>query len=161
VPTLMVNPENVEPAYVAGIIDGEGYIGIKRHNRSYAVIVKVGMSDKGERCVLALHATYGGRTGYYQPRQSAQQRPCVEWAISGRAAVDVIEDIRPYLLIKGEAADLAMELQAMIDAAPRLNNHAQVASWDVDMEIRGADLMRRIQDINQRGVTPGELECCA
>uniref|UniRef100_A0A6M3JES2 Putative HNH homing endonuclease n=1 Tax=viral metagenome TaxID=1070528 RepID=A0A6M3JES2_9ZZZZ len=99
-------------AYTAGIIDGEGYIGIKytgrKSGRRYRTLrVEVGNTNKILIDWLQLH--YGG--SYYQAKSKPQNRQYWKWGLSAKQAAAFLEKILPYLLIKKYEAALAIEFQ--------------------------------------------------
>ena len=137
--------------YAAGLIDGEGYIGIQATGGSYQVRLKVSMSDKGLPALHALAKLYGGRV---RPDRSAteQTRASHTWVLTGEAAVIVIRKLRPLFLIKGAAADVALEFDQMLTASPKRPNRGRV--WTEAMRERAEMLKRRIQEVNRRGPDP-------
>ena len=107
--------------YAAGLIDGEGYIGIQATGGSYQVRLKVSMSDKGLPALHALAKLYGGRVRPDR-RATEQTRASHTWVLTGEAAVIVIRKLRPLFLIKGAAADVALEFDQMLTASPKRPN---------------------------------------
>jgi hypothetical protein len=103
-------------AYLAGLIDGEGCIRIKkakayrcqgRRTPSYTPAIHVRMVD--EPAIAFLEETLGGWT-YKEKPHSRGGRPLFCWQASGNVAAGVLRALRPYLRIKGEQADVALEL---------------------------------------------------
>jgi hypothetical protein len=74
------------------------------------------------------------------------------WALTGVAASGVIKQIRPHLIVKAPAADIALDFQSMVDASPRLPNGR--ATWTEEMRTQAALYMKRIQEANRRGPDP-------
>lgn len=103
-------------AYLAGLIDGEGCIRVKkskpRNDRStptYTAAVHVRMVD--EPAIAFLSATLGG--WYYKERPHSRGRPLYCWQATGRVADAALRAVRPYLRIKGPQADVALELAVL------------------------------------------------
>jgi hypothetical protein len=104
-------------AYIAGILDGEGYIGVKRMtvrkdaaNRSYHARIQVRMVD--EPAIAFLAETLGG--AYYQEKPSATRgRPLYCYSASDASAAAILRTVLPYLRVKRGAADIVLELRAM------------------------------------------------
>lgn len=107
-------------AYIAGLIDGEGTITIRRHNRGKGHTVEeygawISMAQK-EREILdwlksvvecgsvVKHTFKGDRWG----------SPIMHhWAVGYDAAYQLILALRPYLRVKHKQADLVIEFQEL------------------------------------------------
>jgi hypothetical protein len=105
-----------ELGWAAGCVDGEGCISIRREavSRSgrpqYALYLAVGNTDP--RMPRKLHAMFGGSLVHKNARQ--KQRPLFEWRVFATRAGKVLEVLRPYMVIKGEQADVAIAFAATI-----------------------------------------------
>ena len=137
--------------YAAGLIDGEGYIGIQETGGSFQVRLKVSMSDKGLPALHALKNLYGGKVETDRPEDGIR-RSTFTWRLTGEAAIRVVRTIRPHLLIKGPAADVALEFATMLEASPRRRPRGRV--WTESMRTRARMLRARIQEANRRGPDP-------
>lgn len=137
--------------YAAGLIDGEGYIGIQESGGSFQVRLKVTMADKGTPALRSLESMFGGRIESPRPATESN-RATLTWRLTGKAASLVLEQLRPHLLVKCAAADIALEMQAMVDSSPRLPNGR--ATWTDSMRERASILRSRIQEANRRGPDP-------
>lgn len=112
---------DTELAYAAGIIDGEGSIGVGRKEGSavavgkrgscklsYHLLVQVSMKIP-TRVPVWLHTTFGGHYGEYQQGKNAWGTGTIaKWSIHGTEAQESISGIRPYLIDKAERADMAL-----------------------------------------------------
>jgi len=105
----------VDLAYTAGLIDGEGCIGVypqkcktNKAGRRYSLTVVVSMSNW--EAPLWLKETFGG---YYQvfKNKGYGTRIMYAWRISGKPANRVLKGILPYLRIKYRQAEMAIEFQ--------------------------------------------------
>lgn len=98
-------------AYLAGVIDADGYITINRSQRGIHVYhgPQVGIAGTRREPHDLAAAIWGGNVGLYHPRNGLH-RGQYQWTRQGRAAVDVIESVLPYLRIKVEQAWLALDL---------------------------------------------------
>lgn len=104
-------------AYFAGIIDGEGTVTIKRQylkhctfGVNFQMTVRVGMVDK--KVTEMLHDEFGGSLVYQ--KGSGPRCDTWAWSITSRKALAFLLRVRPYLRIKHEHADLAIEFQNML-----------------------------------------------
>lgn len=101
-------------AYIAGIVDGEGYIGIKtshheRGRRGYRLCVTVTNTDLWLMNHLKF-AIGGGLVMLHKTPVSRQQ--CWQWQISDKKAGEFLKLILPYLHLKRPQAELAIKFQA-------------------------------------------------
>lgn len=110
--SLRLPTESTELAYLAGIIDGEGSISTLKKQRHSA-------SRTGRRWVVTVANThepllqwllsFGGAIHSNGP-SSLSKRPCWRWqVVAMRDSLALLESIRPYLRIKAEKADQAIE----------------------------------------------------
>lgn len=139
------------PEYAAGLIDGEGYIGIQEAGGTFQVRLKVSMTDKGLPALRAMRRMYGGKVG--KDRDARDQcREVWTWRLTGETAAHVIQEVRPLMLVKAESADVALEFQAMLESAERRSSRSRV--WTQEMHDRARMLRARIQEANRRGPDP-------
>ena len=100
--------KKVELAYIAGIFDGEGSIGIrKQKGRYYQLAIALGMTN--EYIPNLLMFSFGG-TVYKDIRPDPCQVFWV-WHIASRKANVFLEAILPYLKLKRNEAELAIKFQ--------------------------------------------------
>lgn len=98
--------ESVETlAYMAGIIDGEGYIGIIARTRGY--LLSLHINNTSENIINWIAGHFGGRSNSYQP-SSPNNKRMYSWQATGQRAKDVIWQVQPYLVIKSEHANIAL-----------------------------------------------------
>lgn len=96
-----------ERAYVAGLIDGEGCIGIVKDRKGYFYPrVDVGMAEPGRPLLNALHAHFGGSMSQNRP-DTAKWSASFRWSLQGKTASDFCRCIAPLLKLKGAQARLA------------------------------------------------------
>ncbi len=104
-------PEPTVLSYMAGMIDGDGYISITRSVRQgkeyYAAQVGVAGTRREPHDLAS--SIWGGRVSCYLPK-NPKHRPQFQWSRVGGAAYAVIEAIYPFLRVKKAHAELAMEL---------------------------------------------------
>lgn len=105
--------DNETAAYVAGIVDGEGYIGVVKREMTgsmrstrYAGVLVVGNTSR--RLIEALVAAFDIGSVTYR-RGGERKKGCFLWAIQSRNARDVLVRVRPYLVVKRAQADLVVE----------------------------------------------------
>lgn len=92
-------------AWTAGIIDGEGYVGLRKHRKAYQPVVSVGQVDI--RMLQKLQEFWGGNIS--PKRNSHGWKMAWLWDITGTRALTMLSLVRPFLVIKGEQADVVDE----------------------------------------------------
>ena len=104
-----------ERAWLAGIIDGEGYIGIRRGNSnpkakspSYELLVTVYNTGKPlvDHC---LEIT--GLGSMWCRDKGAPNKLAYEWTVFSKNALEILDEIYPYLILKQEQVNVARQLQ--------------------------------------------------
>jgi hypothetical protein len=101
-------------AYLAGLVDGEGYIGIKRTKRKdcvspiYHERIQVRMVDEG--AIQFLKENLGGNY-YHEQARSSLGRPLFCWQASDALASRILKTLLPYLIVKRESAITVLELR--------------------------------------------------
>ena len=99
----------LDKAYLAGIIDGEGYIVFTKRNY---LLIKVKMTDLNT--IKYLHRTTKlGCIYSYNPQRDPQKshyKVLYTWQVSFGQALTVLESIIPYLITKRKDAFRALEL---------------------------------------------------
>ena len=104
--------------YAAGLFDGEGWITLNkwevpgRDYIRYQLFVGIGMVHKP--VIDAMHSNFGGNVFVKRPSagQSERTRTGSIWRLSLGPAAAFLEKIVPYLIVKKDEAELAIEFQA-------------------------------------------------
>ena len=149
-------------AYLAGLIDGEGSIGLfinhcpTRRSTKGAVIarLKIGMCDEALIKWLQSH-TESGTVTSWKHKESPKWKPCWVIAWHGRHAAAVINAVWPYLRLKRPQAkllmqwiDIAMEWQAKLGGRARTDRRYPDSVW-TEVE----RLALEIKKLNQKGTS--------
>jgi hypothetical protein len=116
-PPLVIPDDVAVLGYIAGLIDGEGHIGItssfdkkKSKNPSHAARVVVTNCDA--RLVQWLHRSVGGGLVEVDHKQRDRWRTCYRWVLNGQNAEDMLRAVMSYLVIKREQAEIVLQLRA-------------------------------------------------
>ena len=135
--------------YAAGLIDGEGYIGISHLTGSdtYAIRVQVAMVTKGTSVLKRLRSEYGGRIGTRPPETERNAAKDV-WLLDGAEAYSMLMRIRDHLILKAVPADCAIELWESI---LRSREQRGRKHWNDSLRRHARHLMLRLQEANARG----------
>lgn len=139
---MIVTVSSTDLAWAAGAVDGEGCISIRSQRvpnskfEQYALYISVGNTDI--RMPQRLAEMFGGNV--INKTRQQERRPVYEWRIFSANAVKVLKMLRPYLVIKGEQADIAIEFGKTL---ARTGGHsAEVRAAREQMKARIAVLKR-------------------
>ena len=100
--------EKIKLAYFAGLMDGEGNIGIYPQGKSKRLrpCVKLNMTDK--ETVVAVAEFFGGNVS--SKKVANGNKPQWHWSVTYKKASKIIRLLRPYLITKAAAADYVLSL---------------------------------------------------
>lgn len=111
-----MQPDPLVLAYMAGIIDSDGYITITRSVRSgnlyHGAVIGVSGTRRQPHDLAA--SLWGGKVHLYTPKNPLH-RGQYQWCRHGKAAAEAIEQIFPYLRVKQDQALLALELHENVE----------------------------------------------
>lgn len=102
------------PQYIAGFIDGEGYLGIIRKTDKhstlghyYKVCVKIAQVSKYAEVLYLLKEYYGGNISKTRQPKNTKHRPSdmIEFTNSVRIR-RILDDIQPHLIVKSKQAEV-------------------------------------------------------
>jgi excisionase family DNA binding protein len=99
-------------AYLAGVLDSDGYIGIgKKKAGKWAANyqARVQVKQVTPEAVDLFHETFGGHR-YHSRAATSGARPLWVWGVHSRACRPVLESLLPYLRIKPDRARNALAL---------------------------------------------------
>lgn len=136
-------PDLFDLAYAAGLIDGEGSIGI--YGKKLLPVVTVGMTDLEP--VQWLADTFGGAVvSHWRPEEQRKHwKPVYRWQASTKAAYIFCRAVLPFLKVKHRQALLVIRFYEEGDATSPLRKS------DAERERRAA-LKAVAHILNQRGV---------
>jgi hypothetical protein len=142
----------VDDSYAAGLVDGEGYIGISHVKTAdtYAIRVQVAMVTKHTPILRQMHARYSGRMGT-RPPETERNREKETWVVDGQEAAAFLTAVVPHLILKREAAQVALCFHEQLCAsrAERGRHH-----WTEELRRQGEIAKRRVMELNARGPEP-------
>jgi hypothetical protein len=142
--------------YIAGFIDGEGYIGVikKSSKRStlghyYKPCVKIAQKESNRAILDILKSLYGGHIS--KTRQHDNTNTSVMWEISNKPLVlKFLNDLNDKLILKNENLKLLLqlfELPTVTNSMSESNNKIRI-----DVDNQKQLIYERIREINKRGL---------
>jgi hypothetical protein len=102
-------------AYAAGILDGEGCIHIssrKTKGDMPCICLGVAISNTDRRVIDWLLDTFKAGAVFTRPAKE-RRKESYSWSLQSEQAEDFLTLVRPYLIIKGEQADVGFELREL------------------------------------------------
>jgi len=140
--------EVYELAYAAATVDCDGTIGIRaqkpRGTRNYPYYyIMVGVANTNSVLINWLHKSFGGSV-YIKEYRNDSWKNLYMWSLSTQQAREFLVDILPYLKLKWEQAETAIEL------CDRISRGVSKLS-DLELSERSA-LKEAVMILNKRGV---------
>jgi hypothetical protein len=140
---------DTELAYLAGIIDGEGYVQIARYSTgTYGPRLTVGNTSRA--LIDYLHVKYGGKVYTVNPKhQRGNAKPAWTWFLGGTAMVKLLAEVEPFLLVKRAQARAVLDVSRFHALGkPRKN------SWTPNELQHAAVAHTTLLRLNHRGIQP-------
>lgn len=133
-------------SYLAGLVDGEGYIGLMRLRGNYRAgrtsrefyfrpTLKIAMTDR--KTIEWLYNSFGGTFSVRKAHHNSRESYC--WALAKHQTLTFIEKIYPYLKTKRKQAELILQYP--------LNKAGTPLSDEIYN--RRAELSEQIRSLNQ------------
>lgn len=95
----------VEKAYIAGIVDGEGTIGLWRHHKNEMHTPNVTVANNDLKLLQWIQSKVGGCISRKKKRQ-AHHKDSYAWSIRQDRAINFLNEIKSYLIVKRQQAEL-------------------------------------------------------
>jgi hypothetical protein len=109
---LHMEDRAIKVAYAAGFFDGEGHIRIQRHSRRGSYMLQISAVQATECPLPLFQQLFGGtvkkRVMHYRGTLRAQYT----WQTSSRSAENALRAMLPYMRVKTDEAELALEFRA-------------------------------------------------
>lgn len=149
----------LHPAYVAGLIDGEGCLQLRRAHKGQIkpmAIVVVRMCH--EETIRRLAECYEPNACYRTDEGRKLKRnwkPSWHVAWRGKKTVPLLKAVRPYLITKVPQADSLLEIGERF--VYRLDAPIKGGGWTAEEIERMDELIELVHTLNRRGVRSGEV----
>lgn len=162
-PSKLSHPPTIsELAYIAGLFDGEGHVGLNRHycakGRTGAgrirVICQIANTDKS--MIDFVQTRFPSRTYAYFNHRNSKRKNYWNWMVVGENAVLFLRAILPFLITKKERALLAIQFHEQKQDLRRFFNvhtEPELSMKREEVERREV-LFQKMKELNRRGITP-------
>lgn len=129
--------DSITLAYLAGLVDGEAYVGIKKGRRKDSVSPlyheRIQIRMVHEPAIAFLAETLGGN--YYRERRVyPNRRPLFCYQASDAQAADILQRLLPYLRVKKASAETVLRLRAS-KADPRARRRGSPAGRVMNADV--------------------------
>ena len=145
-------------AYLAGVIDSDGFISAHRKKRGDLTYTAplIGISGTSPEPYELAYSVWGGSLFTYAPK-NPQHRLQFQWQAVGVRAANAIRDIEPYLRSKSRQASIAIEMWKMIDGGVHRTDSRlfDMASQLSDLNLRNPPLKPIPPELQIRQFPPG------
>lgn len=102
----------IEWAYIAGLFDGEGWVGIvRRTGRNGRCILMISLGNTNRPVIDWLKAKLRGHVAEGSPKRDPRWKHHWVWSANQTHAAAILRNIAPFLIIKKPATDLALLFQ--------------------------------------------------
>lgn len=131
--------------YLAGFVDGEGSIRIgtnRSPNGERRWYLILSCHQRNPRPLRLLHDRFGGSVRH---QADHQPRPIFEWAITSDMAGKAIAALRPWLIVKADEADLALQFQSLLH-----HNAGRRAPLTGDEKVLRERIYRQMRELKLR-----------
>jgi len=142
----------LEFAYLAGLTDGEGYIGITKTSRkhrngrfSYQAHISIGMTDHDVLIYLRERTDLGFL--YYKPQRQKKHKIALCWWLTAEPCRMLLPKILPYLRVKNKQAEIVLAYLSIAGHVFR-KNPVKVAEYMDKCEAMFVECTK----LNKRGV---------
>ena len=111
-------------AYIAGVIDADGYIGIiPYNNRKNTYIPRIQIKMTNDKVIRIVKDIYGGGTSFERHSESnINHKDSYNWYICKRSSIiRMLEDIEPYLTIKLAQCKLVLAFYSIFPERAQCN----------------------------------------
>ena len=133
----------VDKAYLAGIIDGEGSIGIDNHGRVRSPSVRITVTNTNVELLEGLQSLWGGWLSSRRQRMSGWKAVSdLIWA--GKPSSEILKAIQPYLRAKKEQCRLALLFNKTV-------SKSNTRGVPIKVQIYRQELRRKLLKQNRRG----------
>lgn len=145
----------VEKSYVAGILDGEGYIGVYKYGRKrtygrgpYLHTCRIAITNTDIELLQAVRAMIGCGYFHTRKRENPKWKIAHQLQFTSRQALELINQVSPYLIRKKKHAKLILELKESIDRhTPRKRKRLEQEEFDLRERI-----CEQVKALNKRGI---------
>lgn len=141
--------DDMQLAYLAGFIDGEGHIaiGLNRSNSNgrRRWYLRFACHQVNPEPLKLLQQRFDGSIQH--TARTGTQRGIFEWVTVAAAAAKALRELRPLLIVRAAEADVAIEFQTVLEQ--RLRTHNPKRALTLEEEAQREELYRKMRDLKR------------
>ena len=137
--------EEVEKAYLAGLVDGEGTVTLMKHHGNETPTPNATIANNNLELLEWVKTKVGGMV-VSKKRRLPHHSNSYAWVIRQDRAIRFLEEIKQYLIVKRQQAEL-------ITTTYKLVTH-RAGRYTPEMLAKKNELVAKIRELNQRQVIP-------
>ena len=141
-----------ECVYMAGVLDGEGCLSINSEDRGQTYYPQIRVTQTKLDWLEEFAESWGGAV-HPKPRYRSGSALAWKWQIYGDNMAKLLNAVYPYLRLKGEQAELLLQLQDRIDSRSGMKGNSLTKD---EIEIRRG-LYKRCIRLNRTGPRNDQL----
>jgi len=136
---------NIAKSYLAGVIDGEGYVYITfcKSTKNYLCGVYIKNTNKK---LLEVFVKYFGGNITFHKRAKPNHKDSYDWVCFGKKAAKLCKYTLPYLTIKRKQAEILLEFSKTLRR--ELKDNYKLSA---EVQIKRKKLIEDIKTLNKRG----------
>ena len=139
--------------YLAGIIDGEGTIGIIKNKVSFYLVVEIGNTDK--ILIDWLEDNFGGAVCLdKRSNKNSKHKDLHLWYCTNKKALSLLEEVEEYLLLKKPQAKLGIEFSRK----RRLSVGGRGRKKSLSLFHQEKQYWELMRNLNKKGTDGAQLE---
>ena len=147
--------------YLAGILDGEGYISIKPEyaigRTHYKPVIKMALTDKTAYILFEIKDLLGGHI-HKRTFTNQKHNDAYCWEVQTFDAVKkVLDYVRPYLILKRKQADIVNEL--IKTKSDTISADGTFTKINPQVLAKRQRLYNLVRELNRQGRLPAETKC--
>ena len=142
--------KKVDIAYLAGIIDSDGCIGIQKYSNSKAYRAYLTIIQRDMTLIEYLYATFDGSVNVVSTKRNIGRDFYLRWMITDTRATRVLKICLPYLKLKKQQAFLVLELSKIKTKKNKTGRNGSYSDNSISTQKR---IYNRIRNLNSPATT--------
>ena len=136
--------------YLAAMIDGEGYLNLYMKTNG-SLVARFGITNTNPKLMDWLKENFGGCVYGGKDNKHTNRKAFRMWYMSGVKMIELLKQVRPYLLLKTEQADTVLEAWEKRQPTP---NRVGARGPSVEVLDQRKSYVEYMHKLNKKGVIP-------
>ena len=131
----------VEKAYLAGIVDGEGTVTLERQHRNETAGPRVPVANSNLKLLMWIKSRMDGNI-IHKKKYKTHHKDAYAWSVRQDRAIRLLDEIKRYLIVKRPQADLITQKYKSV-------TH-RAGKYSPKMLKRKLELVAKVRALNRR-----------